>query len=633
MPGDRVVFDERFARLYGVDPEQATRGMPIDQFFGAIHPDDLPRVRTQIEAALRTGELFSEEYRLRLADGTERWVLAEGRCEHTPDGRPRRFPGVSFDITTRKIAEVRLRELNAELERKVVERTQARGRTWQVSPDLLGALNSQGYFETSNPAWQTVLGWSEEEVASMSIFELLHPDDVERTRVGFNLTQQGHPVIRFPNRYRHKDGHYRWISWVGVPEDGMVYCSGRDITEEREQAEALSRAEAALRQAQKMEAVGQLTGGIAHDFNNLLQVISANLDLVGQLVGDNEKVHARIGKARAAVQRGASLSTQLLAFSRKQPMYPRVLNAARLMPELEDLLRRSLGDDVRLEVVVAGGLWNTLVDEAQLESAILNLAINARDAMKGSGLVRIELSNFSVAAADGAGDLALTEGDYVAIRVSDTGPGMPPDVKARAFEPFFTTKAAGQGTGLGLAMVYSFLQQFGGGARIESTVGQGTAVTLYLPRCLESLHGASIASSAEAVIGGNETVLVAEDDAAVREASVKLLTDLGYRVLEASNGDEALAMIRAGAPIDLLFTDVVMPGSKRSTEVASEGRFLLPHLAVLYTSGYAGRELIKGARLDPQVLMLRKPYTAQTLAKKVRQALALARPGAAKALP
>ena len=516
---------------------------------------------------------------------------------------------------------------------KLIERTQARGRTWQVSPDLLGALNSQGYFETSNPAWQTVLGWSEEEVASMSIFELLHPDDVERTRVGFNLTQQGHPAIRFPNRYRHKDGHYRWISWVGVPEDGMVYCSGRDITEEREQAEALSRAEDALRQAQKMEAVGQLTGGIAHDFNNLLQVISANLDLVGQLVGDNEKVHDRIGKALAAVQRGASLSAQLLAFSRKQPRYPRLLNAAQLIPELEDLLRRSLGDDVHLEVVVAGDLWNTLLDQAQLESAILNLAINARDAIKGSGLVRIELSNVSVTATDGPDDPVLTEGDYVAIRVSDTGPGMPPDVKARAFEPFFTTKAAGQGTGLGLAMVHSFLQQSGGGARIESTVGQGTAVTLYLPRCLESLHDASIATSAESVIGGSETVLVAEDDPAVRDASVKLLTDLGYRVLEARNGDEALALIRAGAPIDLLFTDVVMPGTKRSTEVASEGRFLLPHLAVLYTSGYAEHELIRGARLDPHVLMLRKPYTAQTLAKKVRQALALAKPGAAKAPP
>jgi PAS domain S-box-containing protein len=625
VPGDRIVADERFAQLYGIDPEQVTRGTSVEQFFGAIHPDDLPRVRAQIEADLRTGELFSEEYRLRLADGIDRWVLAEGRCERTADGRPLRFRGFSLDITTRKTAEVRLLELNAELERKVAERTQARSRTWHVSPDLLGALNSEGYFETSNPAWQTVLGWTEEEVASMSIFDLLHPDGVERTRVGFNLTQQGHPAIRFPNRYRHKDGHYRWISWVGVPEDGMVYCSGRDITEEREQAEALSRAEEALRQAQKMEAVGQLTGGIAHDFNNLLQVISANLDLVGQLVGDNEKVHDRIGKALAAVQRGASLSAQLLAFSRKQPTYPRVLNAARLMPELEDLLRRSLGDDVHLEVVVADDLWNTLVDDAQLESSILNLVINARDAMKGPGLVRIELSNVSVAAGDGVGAPGVTDGDYVAIRVSDTGPGMPPDVKARAFEPFFTTKAAGQGTGLGLAMVHSFLQQSGGGARIDSMVGQGTVITLYLPRCLESLHDVPIAASAESVIGGSETVLVAEDDVAVREASVKLLTDLGYRVLEARNGDDALAMIRAGAPIDLLFIDVVMPGTKRSTDVASEGRFLLPHLAVLYTSGYAGRELIKGARLDPHVLILRKPYTAQTLAKKVRQALALAR--------
>jgi PAS domain S-box-containing protein len=491
VPGNLVVSDERLARLYGVDPTQAKRGAPVEHFFRGIHPDDLPRVQAHIESALRTGELFSEEYRLHLADGTQRWVLAEGRCEYSSDGRPSRFPGISFDITARKVAEARLLELNAELERKIIERTQARGRTWQVSPDLLGALNSRGYFETSNPAWQTVLGWSEDEVASMSIFELLHPDDVERTRVGFNLTQQGHPAIRFPNRYRHKLGHYRWISWVGVPEDGMVYCSGRDITEEREQAEALSRAEDALRHAQKMEALGQLTGGIAHDFNNLLQVVSANLHLIKRLVQDNEQVLPRVGNALAAVQRGASLSAKLLAFSRKQPINPGVLNAGLLMPELEDLLRRSLGDDVLLEVDASDGLWNTLVDQAQLENAILNLAINARDAMRGSGKLRIELSNVSVAEASSIGAPAVAGGDHVAIRVSDTGPGMPPDVLARAFEPFFTTKAAGQGTGLGLSMVYGFMQQSGGDARIESTVGKGTAVTLYLPRCLEPVRTAA----------------------------------------------------------------------------------------------------------------------------------------------
>jgi PAS domain S-box-containing protein len=233
VPNDRVYADDRFARLYGVDPQKAKSGAPVAEFLKTMHSDDLGRVQAEISAALSTGGDFNVEYRLLLSDGSVRWVVAQGRCTFDEEGKPSRFPGVSFDITDRKIAEERLQQLNLELERKVIERTQARGRTWQVSPDLMGALNSRGYFETSNPAWNSVLGWSEAEVASMSIFELLHPDDVERTKVGFQLTQEGQPAIKFPNRYRSKDGSYRWISWIGVPEDGMVYCTGRDITADK----------------------------------------------------------------------------------------------------------------------------------------------------------------------------------------------------------------------------------------------------------------------------------------------------------------------------------------------------------------------------------------------------------------
>jgi len=619
---DRVVSDERFARLYGVDPEYAKQGAPVGAFFQGIHPDDLPRVQAAVQLAVRTGDLFSEEYRLRQMDGVSRWVLAEGRCEFEPDGTPTRFVGISFDISERKATEIQLRDLNAELERKVIERTQARGITWQVSPDLLGALNGQGYFETSNPAWMTVLGWTEAEVSSMSIFELLHPDDVERTRVGFNLTQAGKPAIRFPNRYRHRQGHYRWISWVGVPEDGLVYCSGQDITEEREQAEALARAEDSLRQSQKMEALGRLTGGIAHDFNNLLQVISSNLQLIDRMVGNNDRVRPRIANALSAVHRGASLSSQLLAFSRKQPINPQPINAARVLQELEEMLRSALGEGVSVHVVVEPSLWNALVDRTQLENAILNLAINARDAMRDRGELSIELRNATVPADPEKAEAPLVSpGDYIEIRVIDTGAGMPPDVVEQAFEPFFTTKAVGQGTGLGLSMVYGFMKQSGGGARIESVMGVGTTVTLYLPRCSEAPTSRTALFGPTAATGGSETILVAEDDPAVREAAVTLLRDLGYQVLEASNGDEALQMIRSGAPVDLLFTDVVMSGTKRSTEVVKEGRFLLPHMAVLYTSGYAEGELMKGGRLDTDVLLLSKPYTADSLARHVRQAL------------
>ena len=624
VPNDRVVSDERFASLYGVDPEHARRGAPIAYFFQGIHPDDVAKVQSAVATALSTGDLFSEEYRLRLSEGTERWVLAEGRCERDSDGRPIRFPGVSFDITDRKTAELQLRELNAELERKVIQRAQARGRTWQVSPDLLGALNSDGFFETSNPAWMTVLGWTEEEVARTSIFELLHPDDVERTRVGFNLTQAGKPAIRFPNRYRHKEGHYRWISWVGVPEDGYVYCTGHDITEEREQAAALSRAEDALRQSQKMEAIGQLTGGIAHDFNNLLQVISSNLHLIERGAGSDDRTRARVASALSAVYKGASLSGQLLAFSRKQPINPRVINVGQVIPQFEEMLRRSIGDDIAVEVHVADQLWNSLIDESQLENAILNLAINARDAMQSKGDLRIEVRNVTIEAAALVGAAQpVSPGDYVAIRVRDSGPGMPAEVLERAFEPFFTTKALGQGTGLGLSMVYGFMQQSGGAAQIESAVGVGTVVSLYIPRCSEASSRAPAVFEPGSATGGSEMILVAEDDPGVREAAVALLKDLGYRTLAAGNGDEALEMIRSGAPVDLLFIDVVMPGTVPSSEVVREALFLLPHMAVLYTSGYAEGELLKGGRVQADILLLAKPYTADALAGHVRRALSL----------
>ena len=264
-----------------------------------------------------------------------------------------------------------------------------------MSLDLLGALNSQGYFETSNPAWMTVLGWTEQEVASMSIFELLHPEDVERTRASFNLTQQGQPAIKFPNRYRCKDGSYRWISWAGVPEEGMVYCSGRDITDETERAEALERTEEALRQSQKMEAVGQLTGGLAHDFNNLLAGISGSLELIQirTAQGRTDAIERYITAAKGAVKRAAALTHRLLAFSRRQTLDPKATNVNRLIGGMEELLRRTVGPSIDVEVVGAGGLWSTLVDQNQLENALLNLCINARGAMPDGGRLTIETAN------------------------------------------------------------------------------------------------------------------------------------------------------------------------------------------------------------------------------------------------
>jgi PAS domain S-box-containing protein len=409
-----------------------------------------------------------------------------------------------------RASEASLRELNAELERRVIERTQARGRTWQVSPDLLGALNSRGYFETSNPAWQTVLGWSEAEIASMSIFELLHPEDVERTRAGFELTQQGQPAIRFPNRYRCKDGSYRWISWVGVPEDGMVYCSGRDITDEVAAEERHARTEEALRQSQKMDAVGQLTGGIAHDFNNMLAIIVGSLDLATRRLQRGDLgVQRYLDNAREGVTRAASLTQRLLAFSRQSPLMPRVTDLNALVGSMSELLRRTLGEHIELEAVRSGGTWRANVDPNQLESAIVNLAVNARDAMPDGGKLTIEIANVDLDNRYAAREVGVAAGQYVMISVTDVGAGMPPDVVERAFDPFFTTKEVGKGTGLGLSMVYGFAKQSGGHVRLYSELGHGTTAKIYLPRHFGSVGEATTAAAAPSMplAGRTETVL------------------------------------------------------------------------------------------------------------------------------
>ena len=641
---------------------------------------------------------------------------------------------VKADAALRE-SEARLRELNADLERKIIERTQARGLTWQVSPDLLGALNSQGYFETSNPAWQTTLGWTEEEVASLSIFELLHPDDVERTQAGFDLTQQGQPAIRFPNRYRCKDGGYRWISWVGVPEDGMVYCSGRDITEEKAQEaerdrlwtlstdmlaranyggdmsavnpawtrvlgwsqhelltnpyadiinpedvpatvaaleemgrsgrptrfqnrilakdgtwkpidwtvapepdgvnfiavgrdltsdkarEAeLTEAQDALRQAQKMEAVGQLTGGIAHDFNNLLAGISGSLELLEKRLGEGRLsgVDRYIEVAQSSTRRAAALTQRLLAFSRRQTLAPKPTDINRLISGMEDLIRRSVGPQIEVEVVGAGGLWLTKVDPSQLENALLNLTINARDAMPDGGRITIETANKWLDQR-AAGDRDLPPGQYVSLCVTDTGTGMTPEVISRAFDPFFTTKPLGQGTGLGLSMIHGFARQSGGQVRIYSEVGDGTTMCLYFPRFVGELEAAgALDTAADAEAGHGETVLVIDDEKPIRMLITDVLEEVGYRVVCAPDGPAGLKILQSDARVDLLITDVGLPGGVNGRQVADAGRTTRPDLKVLFVTGYAENAVVGNGHLDAGMQVLTKPFAMSTLAARVR---------------
>jgi len=526
-----------------------------------------------------------------------------------------------YEVTEAHRAAAALRELNAELEQRVIERSQARGVTWQVTPDLMGALNSQGYFETSNPAWQTILGWSEEEVASMSIFELLHPDDVERTRAGFDLTQIGQPAIRFPNRYRCKDGSYRWLSWVGVPEDGMVYCTGRDITEEVAAQEELAQAQEALRQSQKMEAVGQLTGGIAHDFNNLLTGIAGSLEMIERRLaeGRSSGIERYIYVAQASARRAAALTQRLLAFSRRQTLDPKPTDVNRLIAGMADLIRRTVGPAIEVEVVEAGGLWSTRVDPSQLENALLNLAINARDAMPDGGRLTIETANKWLDDR-AARERELPPGQYLSLCVTDTGTGMAPDVISRVFDPFFTTKPLGQGTGLGLSMIHGFVRQSGGQVRVYSEVGKGTTMCLYLPRFMGDAETPETVEIDEgAGPGHGETVLVIDDEEPIRMLITDVLEEAGYRVLTAADGPAGLKTLQSDVRIDLLITDVGLPGGFNGRQVADAARATRSDLKVLFITGYAENAVVGNGHLEPGMQVITKPFAINALAARVRE--------------
>jgi PAS domain S-box-containing protein len=373
-----------------------------------------------------------------------------------------------------------------------------------------------------------------------------------------------------------------------------------------------------LAQSEKMEAIGKLTGGVAHDFNNVLQVIGGNLQLATQHAHDDAKLMRRLESAHEAVERGAMISSQLLAFARRQPLEPVAIDVGRLLHTSTDTLRRALGESIELDIAIADGLWNTLADRNHLQSVIVNLAVNARDAIDGAGKLAIAASNAHFDADRALGDELIPAGDFVMLTVSDNGAGMTPAVLERAFEPFFTTKPDGRGTGLGLSMAYGFLRQTGGAIHLESAIERGTTVTLYLPCTLEE-ETLALDTANEPVTGGTETILVVEDDPDVRATAVDMLAQLGYHVRQASDAQSALTMLEsADARIDLLFSDVVMPGPVTSVELARRAKQTIPSIEVLFTSGYTENVIVHKGRLDPGVALISKPYRRDALARKVR---------------
>jgi signal transduction histidine kinase/DNA-binding response OmpR family regulator len=388
-----------------------------------------------------------------------------------------------------------------------------------------------------------------------------------------------------------------------------------------ENTEALTRAHEQLRHSQKMDAIGQLTGGVAHDFNNVLQVISGNLQMLQLALANEPNATRRLATAAFAADRGAKLASQLLAFARRQPLQPVPVNLRRILRDMEELVRRALGETIRIEPVIGNGVWNTLIDPNQIENVILNLAINARDAMPTGGTLTLELENATLEDAYVANEPDLAAGQYVMLAISDTGAGMSREIQSRAFEPFFTTKPEGQGTGLGLSMAYGFVKQSHGHIVIDSEVGNGTTVRIFLPRANEE-EVAMLDKSSTPAVGGNETILVVEDDPSVQATAIDMLSGLGYRVLNACDGESALEILHTAQPIDLLFSDVVMPGPVRSPDLAKTARQLIPGIAVLFTSGYTQDAIMHGGRLDAGVELISKPYRREDLARKIRHVLA-----------
>jgi signal transduction histidine kinase/CheY-like chemotaxis protein len=378
-------------------------------------------------------------------------------------------------------------------------------------------------------------------------------------------------------------------------------------------------AEERFRQVQKLEAIGNLTGGVAHDFNNVLQIISANLQLIELKTKDDPEQLRRLRAVGEAVTRGGKLASQMLAFARRQPLSPAVVRPAKLVTDMCEFLQRALPESVELKTTVSSDVWNLFVDRNQLENALLNLVINSRDAIEGSGHIRLDVSNAVIGdQVDGA--LALPAGEYVKLAVTDDGAGMPESVKARMFEPFYSTKAEGAGTGLGLSMVYGFVTQSAGCVDVTTAIGEGTTVALYFPRCLQC-EPAGVRSAPPRASKGGEVVLVVEDDADVRLAAIDMIAQLGYKVLSAQDADAALDVLRKHPQIDLLFTDVVMPGTIRANELAQIASTPPYRASVVFASGYTGDIIFHQGRLDEGVVLLKKPYSFEDLARTLRHAL------------
>jgi PAS domain S-box-containing protein len=604
---DEMRWSDELYRVLGETPE--TFGPTRENHKRKIHPDDRELAAAAEARALAGQELYAAEYRIVLSDGTQRTIQSQGEVTVDAEGRAIRMAGTVQDITERKSIDEALRKSEQKY-RTIIDTAQ----------EGIWLLDTEAVITYVNPRMAEILGYAPDEIVGRAISDFMHEHVPGQTARNMERCRSG-TTDQSDFRLRHKAGLDVWVSIAATPMTdetgkfagtlGMV----ADTTERRQLEEQ-------LRQLQKMEAVGQLTGGIAHDFNNLLTVVVGNLQLVEESCENDAALLAQTRAALDAALRGAELTRRLLAFSRRQLLAPKVIDINDLVANLEPLLHRTLGEYISIEKKLHGDLWQTEIDPSQLESAVVNLAVNARDAMPNGGKLTIETGNVSLDEGYAGSHADVSPGEYVLLVVSDSGTGIPKEALGRVFDPFFTTKEIGKGTGLGLSMVYGFVKQSKGNIKIYSEEGHGTTVKLYLPRTRSDTDSMSASSTRRPqILGGSETILLVEDDAGVRQIGVALLTGLGYRVLESGSGPEALALLNQHHDVDLLFTDMVMPGGMTGAELAVRARQRNRKLKVLYTSGYTDTVNLDSGLLQNGDQMLNKPYQKRELAETVRGVL------------
>ena len=611
-------FLQFFAEVREDAPVTAAAAMRLRQrvLVEDVTRSDIFYDQTSIKVLIEAGVRAVQSTPLIGIDGKVFGVLTTHFSEpHKPEDRELRFVDLlarqTADYLNRIYAEEALRKLQLSLKAEVESRTRERDRIWNVSEDLFGVSNFEGYFLSVNPAWEGTLGWTEEEIKALHVDQLRHPDDAVHSWAGRRELERGVPTVRMENRFRHKDGSWRWIAWTLTADNGLIYLAGRHVTSEKESAAALDRAHQQLANAQKMEALGQLTGGVAHDFNNIMMIVSGYAQSLQGVLKEPKKARA-LQAIQTAISRGENLTRQLLSFSRHQPLNPIVLHPSDAVEGIRDVLEGSANGPIKLSVYISEDTWPVFVDKSEFVLALVNIAINARDAMPNGGEIAISAENQQHSSSNSSDELT---GDFVVLTITDTGCGIPASVIPKVFDPFFTTKDIDKGTGLGLSQVYGFAHRSGGKVLIDSELESGTTVTIYLPRSREPLPQV-VSARLEARGKRSGTILVVEDNQDVRGVATALLQQLGYDTLEVDSAQAALEQLHNGAKVNLIFSDIVLPGAKDGLALAAELETRYPRTPVLLTTGYARR-----LGSEHRYPVLRKPYDIVELDDAINQAM------------